>query len=117
LESKGLVKVIPGSRYLKVTWCLQRWRPSAEIRRQREAAAAERARKDEARRQQTNDRFEKAFGLDRSTNRLSRAATDKLAKLLGMLGSEHEGEVLSAARKIEAERKRLERTWEQLLGR
>jgi hypothetical protein len=41
--------------------------------------------------------------------------TRVLSKLLGMLGSDHDGEVLTAARKAEAERRRLGKTWGDLL--
>ena len=40
---------------------------------------------------------------------------ERLAKLLGMLGSHHDGEVLSAARLVEAERKRIGKTWADIL--
>lgn len=39
----------------------------------------------------------------------------RLAKLLGMLGSAHQGEIVAAARAIEAERKRLGLSWTQIL--
>ena len=41
---------------------------------------------------------------------------ERLAAILGMLGSAHEGEVLAAARAAETERKRLGATWQELLG-
>ena len=41
---------------------------------------------------------------------------ERLAAILGMLGSAHEGEILAAARAAEAERKRLGATWRQLLS-
>ena len=39
-----------------------------------------------------------------------------LARILGMLGSAHDGERLAAAGKIEAARKRTGKTWHELLG-
>src|SRR5258708_3049155 len=42
--------------------------------------------------------------------------TERLAAILGMLGSEHDGEVLNAARQAEAERRRLSVTWGDLLA-
>ena len=39
-----------------------------------------------------------------------------LAKILGMLGSNQDGEVLSAARAAEEMRQRANLTWEDLLG-
>ncbi len=41
---------------------------------------------------------------------------DRLAAILGMLGSAHDGEILAAAKAAEAERKRLGATWRQLLS-
>jgi hypothetical protein len=43
-------------------------------------------------------------------------AAETLAKLLGMLGSAHDGEVLAAALKAEETRKKTGKTWGQLLG-
>jgi hypothetical protein len=44
------------------------------------------------------------------------AQIDQLVKLLGLLGSSFDGEVLNAARKAEALRLSLDSTWEQLLA-
>ncbi len=41
---------------------------------------------------------------------------DRLAAILGMLGSAHDGEILAAAKAAEAERKRLGTTWRELLS-
>jgi len=41
---------------------------------------------------------------------------ERLASILGMLGSAHDGEILAAARAAEAERKRLGATWRDLLS-
>ncbi|HYB55968.1 MAG TPA: hypothetical protein VEK12_07345 [Alphaproteobacteria bacterium] len=41
---------------------------------------------------------------------------ERLASILGMLGSAHDGEILAAARAAEAERKRLGATWRELLS-
>jgi hypothetical protein len=41
---------------------------------------------------------------------------ERLAAILGMLGSAHDGEILAAARAAEAERKRLGATWRTLLS-
>ncbi len=41
---------------------------------------------------------------------------DRLAAILGMLGSAHDGEILAAAKAAEAERKRLGTTWQELLS-
>ena len=44
------------------------------------------------------------------------APKERLAAILGMLGSAHDGEILAAARAAEAERRRLGATWRQLLS-
>ena len=102
LERKGLVirrEAPPGrSKWL---WTL--------------ASAAKR----EARRQRRAR--EKTEGARRRKKFLERAdaatATNaRLAKLLGMLGSDHDGEVLSAARQVEAERRKLGKVWTEILG-
>jgi hypothetical protein len=49
-------------------------------------------------------------------DRNNRPDFGKLAKLLGMLGSNHDGELLNAARAIEQERKRQGLTWAEILG-
>ena len=43
------------------------------------------------------------------------SARKRIVKALGMLGSSHDGEVLSAARVVEACRRRIGVTWEQLI--
>jgi len=43
-------------------------------------------------------------------------AKDRLAAILGMLGSAHEGEILAAAKAAETERRRLGATWQELLA-
>ena len=47
---------------------------------------------------------------------ISAADHAKIAKILGMLGSAHEGERLAAAAMAEKERQRLGLSWEQLIG-
>ena len=44
------------------------------------------------------------------------AEKERLAKLLGMLSSNHDGEILNAAKMIEAERKRLDQTWAEIFS-
>lgn len=46
---------------------------------------------------------------------LDRASRDTLVKSLGMLGSDHDGEVLAAARTVERLRRKFGVTWEQLV--
>ena len=67
--------------------------------------------KEEVRRlQEENDklrgRFDRASAVDRA----------KLAKILGMLGSSQDGEVLNAVRMAEDMRQQANLTWEDLLG-
>ena len=58
---------------------------------------------------------ELAFGDDDfETKPRTQAVKTRLAHLLGMLGSDHDGEVISAARQIEKERRRLGKTWHEL---
>lgn len=40
---------------------------------------------------------------------------ERLAKLLGMLGSDHDGEVLNAARRAEEKRREMGKSWQELL--
>jgi hypothetical protein len=44
------------------------------------------------------------------------AGRDKLAKILGLLGSDKDGEVLAAARRAEQQRKKMALSWAELLG-
>ena len=39
-----------------------------------------------------------------------------MVKILGMLGSAHDGEVLAAARRAEEQRLKLGSSWEQIIG-
>jgi hypothetical protein len=41
---------------------------------------------------------------------------EALARILGMLGSDFDGEALAAARKAELVRQKTGKTWQQLLG-
>jgi hypothetical protein len=47
---------------------------------------------------------------------ISDAPRDVLVKMLGMLGSAHDGEVLAAARAVEKQRLKLGLTWDQLIS-
>jgi len=51
-----------------------------------------------------------------ANGRLDAKTADKLAKLLGMTGSEHAGERASAAAQAEALRKRTGKSWAEILG-
>jgi hypothetical protein len=56
----------------------------------------------------------------REASRLARMEESRgisvLAKILGMLGSEHDGEALTAARRAEDQRRKLGMTWAELLA-
>ena len=61
-------------------------------------------------------RFREAFfGREPETLEINKADRDKLVKALGMLGSDHDGEVLNAARMVERLRRKLGTTWEILV--
>ena len=51
-----------------------------------------------------------------SRRRRTDPAVEKLARILGLLGSDFDGEAVAAARKVETARRRTGRTWHQLLG-
>lgn len=58
-----------------------------------------------------------SFGLNGGVGQqaINDAVRRKLVKALGMLGSDHDGEVLNAARVVEACRRRIGATWDQLI--
>jgi hypothetical protein len=78
-------------------------------RRRRDKRRAERERR---RRQQWQEREEARIG---EAARQQRTALSRLVRLLGMLGSDHDGEILAAAKAAEAERRRLELTWAEII--
>jgi len=83
----------------------KQWR-SVEAQAREKRRARREFREDEA--------FEKEL-LERARTAERQSPTRVLIKLLGMLGSDHDGEALAAARKVEAERTRLGKTWEETL--
>ena len=116
LERKGSVKAIPGSLYSKATCACSAGAPQPRSG----GSAKQRQRKERARMRNAGEKRTTAssrLSVSTRASTICRGPRDKLAKLLGMLGSEHEGEILAAARMVEVERKRLELTWEQLLSR
>ena len=92
------------------------WTIAAEERKrqQRRQRRAERERRERVREEQERLEQKLSEGFmkrrDKQEQQLAR-----LAKALGMLGSEHDGEVLSAARTAERERLNLGKTWPELL--
>jgi Zn finger protein HypA/HybF involved in hydrogenase expression len=96
-----------------------RWTEEKEKARQKEVRE-EKARRKKARRQEkaeqerarrTADEREKAISPSKPNKKL-----ETLAKTLGMLGSDHEGEKLNAAEQAEKLRRELGMTWRQLMG-
>ena len=85
-----------------------------------EARRAQRRERDRARRQKRRYEADQEDEESRMAwQHLQDRAHDtaRLEHLLGMLGSAHEGEVLNAARLAEKERRRLGKTWKEILGR
>ena len=100
LESKGIIVPLPNREGRLVLWVLTATAKD-EVKRQRRrerdrAGRAKRKRQDQHRRVPAHD-------------------TARLEQLLGMLGSAHEGEILNAARLVERERQRLDKTWREIL--
>jgi hypothetical protein len=103
-----------------------RWSEEKEKARQREVRE-EKARRKKARRQEKaeQERARRESGetnwkamldaMDGPSDR-SRLDLEKLAKILGMLGSDYEGEKLNAAVEAEKYRRKLGMTWAELLG-
>ena len=58
----------------------------------------------------------KSYAVAELKRRFNKPEVDTLAKVLGMLGSDHDGEVLAAARQAERMRKETGRTWDELLA-
>jgi hypothetical protein len=51
---------------------------------------------------------------EKASKPIDQADREKLVKILGMMGSDHDGEALNAARQAEQIRRRLGLTWEQI---
>ena len=84
-----------------------------EVRRERrrERGRARRAGQKRRARQESEDARMTSQRLQDKTRN-----TTRLERLLGMLGSAHEGERSNAARLVEKERRRLGKTWKEILG-
>ena len=94
----------------------KRWRLPEDVRKRDRRERERQGRHDKARADAEAEA--KAFRL--LMERLagppkSRGVAAKIANLLGMLGSDHDGEVLNAARHAERLRKESDLTWPQLL--
>ena len=77
--------------------------------------ARERKAKNEAGAREDHEQHRRQIIRERAKRRITPAARAKLVKMLGMLGSAHDGEVASAGRQAEVLRKKLDRTWEELV--
>jgi hypothetical protein len=108
LAAQGRVSQVPSDLITKV-WC----QATVEKRRQSREQAKQRKRQEE--RAQREEDARRAAAFDRQT--LPRAGDrGKLAKILAMLSSTHDGEVLAAARRAERLRKQMDMSWEGLLA-
>jgi hypothetical protein len=94
------------------------WR-QADKRRQQQAGAARRenGRRRREKREERARAHEEAYEALKAELRQTKQPkpTERLAHILGMLGSAHEGERAAAARKAEEECRRLGTTWHELL--
>jgi hypothetical protein len=113
LAASGLVAV-RGMGSLKL------WRGvEAAKREQQKQTRSRTAREREARRRAHEDEaWRETFREARLRRRMAGDGSQRsqLAKILGMLGSSHDGEVLSAARRVEKLRQKMGKTWGELLG-
>ena len=112
LERRGIVT---RSRTGPVTeWSLAEVQRREADRQRKHAAQA--ARRKKARQRQQEQARQQGDGAEATPPRpKSRHRYARLARLLEMLSSEYDGEVLNAARAVEAERRQLGVTWETLL--
>jgi hypothetical protein len=110
LEATGLIVTVPDISTSKF------WRlAAADKRHQAKKKAKERKRTDE-RRQEEDQARRRAMEKDyEPPKRSSDPEMAKLAKILGMLGSDADGEVLAAARRAEKLRCQMDITWDRLL--
>lgn len=107
LLDKRIVTEVQPHRYSLPAW-------ERQFRAQREASERyQRRRAREA--QRRHERVFPGFGALYGTAAEPSREEQTLIKLLGMLGSEHDGEVLNAARQIERKRRQMGKTWEELL--
>jgi hypothetical protein len=105
LEDKGIARRVPWGG--KSCWCL-----TATLAR-RAKRARERYRQEES--QRANEEAARRLKDWLNSQPVQKTKYDRLAKLLGMLGSAHAGERDNAAQQIEAERKRLGLSWTEIL--
>jgi hypothetical protein len=89
----------------------------AKHERKKAEADARRAREEtkRAREEMRREAFSAMFGGGHRKREIHSSDRTLLVKVLGMLGSERDGEVLNAARKAESLRKKLATTWDELI--
>jgi hypothetical protein len=88
----------------------------AEQARAKHAAAEARANA-RAEREKCKARMWEIFFEDQQKAAINSSDRDTMVKALGMLGSEHDGEILNAARTVERLRHKLNVSWDQLIIR
>jgi hypothetical protein len=109
LQQAGLVvrlNLIDDDDHVTFQWALVARRKKEQKKEEEAARAGAKSR------QRANDRAD-----ERSTLRKRKPSTgvDLIVKILGMLGSSHDGEVLAAARRAEEQRIKLGSSWEQII--
>jgi hypothetical protein len=111
LEATGLIFTVPDISTSKF------WRLAAVDRRhQAKKKANEHKRADERRREEDRARRRAMEEDYEPPKRSSNSEMAKLAKILGMLGSDADGEALAAARRAEKLRRQMDITWDRILG-
>jgi hypothetical protein len=116
LKRKRLIVQNEHKQWMGADDAQERKRRDDRERARRENEARQEAREEQERKEWRKSRYRFANGFAGAAPKGAPVAnTAKLAKLLGILGSGHDGEVLAAARKVEAERMRLGQSWEELL--
>jgi DNA-binding PadR family transcriptional regulator len=110
LEREGLVTIYPGVSGTTKFWAL------TATHRKRAASESARAR---AKANRNYERLEEEYSKLRKEAlerlRKEQPERDVLVKILGMLGSEHDGEALAAARNAEKLRSKLGLGWDQIV--
>lgn len=113
LEAKGLIVLLPKRDGRPIIWGLTSAAKDATRRKQRRER--DRARRQRRKYEAHQEDQESWAAWQRHQDRAR--STALLENLLGMLGSAHEGEVINAARLAERERRRLGKTWKEILSR
>ena len=113
LQRKGLIEpLIEGKR--PTLWVLKGAAKKEWSRRRARSRTRRESDRERFERQHQEDEAMQSF-LGRMIGRADPEA-HTLARILGMLGSDADGECLAAARKVEAARRKTGKSWHQLLG-